>query len=302
MPPTPRPTAHPARAAVFGLALGAALLAAPATAAHAQFGGLLKRAAAAAAEKAGAGAKDAAAGKAGERAGIAAPTGGALDASLLDITPERLDAFVAGMRGPVEGARRRVAAEAAYKAWTTAKADFSAKDAAHDACEKSFLQTATPQLNSAVLKRMSRVGERLPQLAMRQSQAQAAGNTRLADQLQDSLTVLGAEYQELQTPGITKACGAPPRRPSDTRPAEGPRADDPAFRPALPAGMTPTQFGLLRERVAAWLLATDKRYTYSDQEQQALESRRAALAPLTPFFRDRSVEWRSVTAGFEAER
>ncbi len=66
--------------------------------------------------------------------------------------------------------------------------------------------------------------------------------------------------------------------------------------------MTQTQFGLLRERVAAWLLANDKRYTYSGPEQQALESRRAALAPLTPFFRDRSVEWRSVHAGFESAR
>jgi hypothetical protein len=291
-----RPTPHPARVALAA-SLGVALLAAPA-AAHAQFGGLLKRAAAAAAEKAGekSGVRGAA-----EQGGGAAPAG-ALDASLVDITPERLDAFVAGMRGPVEGARRRVAATAAQEAWRTAKVDFVSRQSARDACLKTFAQRATPVMSNAAVRRMSQVGERLPQLAMQQSQAEAAGNTQRAEQLRDSLDVLTGQYFELQYPGSTRACGTPPRRPSETPPPEGPKADDPAFRPALPAGMTPTQFGLLRERVAAWLLASDKRYTYGDQERQALESRRAALAPLTPFFRDRSVEWRSVTAGFEAER
>jgi hypothetical protein len=65
--------------------------------------------------------------------------------------------------------------------------------------------------------------------------------------------------------------------------------------------MTPRQFGTLRERVAAWLLAADRRYVYAPAEQQALESRRARSPRSPPLFRGDHLQWGYVMHGLGRE-
>lgn len=292
MRPTPRP-AHATRAAtsniVLGLTLGAALLAAPTSAAHAQFGGLLKRAAAAAAEKAGGSAKDAAAEKAGVGPRTASPAG---DADQLEITPERLDAFLVGMRGPIEAAQQRAAFAERRTAWEKAVAEHRERKQAYAACRERLGNSVKPDLSPAAQARQARLTDAMGAVADRMAKANEAGNQDLAARLADSVEVLQRATVDVLYPTLVRTCGS---QPSDAGPqpptGDAPDRNGPALRPTVPAGMTARQFGTLRERVAAWLIATDRRYVYAPAEQQALESRRAALAPLAPLFRGDHLPW-----------
>ena len=265
---------------------GAALLVIPASA-DAQFGKLAKRAAAAAV---GAAAGDAAA----ER--IAGTGSGPADASTLEITGERLDAFVAGMRGPMEAARVASARRAERR-------DLEARAAAYDACRKKAevdLGAALYDTTPEGLERAAVLGNRMSAMVQRSFDAQQAGNAALATALGDSITALGDTLEEVQMPGLARACGkklvVPHASHTDAV------AEDAALRPAVPADMTPVQFGVLRERVAAWLVANGVGAALTPAESAALESRREALAPLAPFFRERSLEWVNVLAGVESGR
>jgi hypothetical protein len=284
--------------------LGAALAAAPASAAHAQFGRLVKRAAEAAAGAAAGAAGDRAAGAAAERAGVPAPGGRARDASALEITGERLDAFAAAMRGPVAAAERRAAQQAAYeaahKAWEAASADGRAKHKAYDACKDRMTDGRTPDLSPATMQRLEPLVRRFTDVNVRHGQAAAAGNARLAAVLADSSEALQLAMAEVQFPGFLAQCGRPPR-PVPAEPAAPPAADEAALRPVVPAGMTPLQFGVLRERVGAWLVNNGRGAALSDAERQALESRRSALAPFTGFYNGDRLEWVNVGARLDVK-
>jgi hypothetical protein len=289
-PTPPRRTASRAPLGLaFGTALGTALLAAPACAAHAQFGKLARRAAAAATEAAAGRAAKAAAEKAGVSAGDAGSVG---SADQLEITPERLDAFLVGMRGPAVAAQQRAAYEARRATWEKVQGEHEHRKEAYSKCLGDVTNPGQPDTSPTAVALHARLVDALEALGDRSAKASAAGNPPLAARLADSVEVLQRAMMSVQYPALARRCGQPPSTTSPQPPADdAPAPSSPAFRPAVPAGMTPRQFGLLRERVAAWLIATDRRYAFSPAEQQALESRRAALAPLAPLFRGDHLPW-----------
>jgi hypothetical protein len=66
-----------------------------------------------------------------------------------------------------------------------------------------------------------------------------------------------------------------------------------ASKIAQPAGMSATQFGLLRERIAVYLLTRGKEDPFTPAERSALDARLNELDKLTAYFRDGALEWSS---------
>jgi hypothetical protein len=277
--------------------LAGCLLAAAPVAAHAQFGKLVKRAAQAAAETAvEATARGAMDGATGAGSGARGVADGATP-NRLEITAERLDAFAVAMRGPLENARRRAATRAAEGDYEAAREAYEAKHDAYTTCKKRLTDNVMPDMSSPTLQRaVERFTTANVELTPRIVAAQTAGDDRLARQLSDSVQTLMVAVDEASYPALRPRCGAPPREPLARRGGSG-GDDKAADRPEVPAGMTPMQFGVLRERVGAWLVAGGVGGALTPTEVRALESRRALLEPMAPFFRDYAVEWRDVLAG-----
>jgi hypothetical protein len=292
--------------AALQVACGAALLAS-ATPAHAQFGKLVKRATEAAAGAAAGRVTGAAADRVGEKAGEKAGIGGgrsgaSSDGDRLEITAERLDAFLVAMRGPVEAARQRAAFADRRTAWEKAAADHKTRKVAYEQCQTRVMSAGAPTLTAATAARQERLSDMISAVADQAVKAQEAGNTALVRRLADSSEVLRSAMTRVLFPALAQRCGAEPLGDGPPAPTdEAPDRNGPAFRPAVPAGMTARQFGTLRERVAAWLIATDRRYVYAPAELQALESRRAALDPLAPLFRGDHLVWGSYMHGLGKE-
>lgn len=116
--------------------------------------------------------------------------------------------------------------------------------------------------------------------------------------LQDSMTVLSVQGQVALVGG---KCGTPVHRTLaivDAEMAEERTGDDGQLQvpAAQRAGMTTSQFGRIRERIALWALIqeghakpTEGRFT--DAESQALQVKASELKTLAPFFRDGSLSW-----------
>jgi hypothetical protein len=271
MHPTP-PCRPAAGRTVLALAFGTALLAAPAAAANAQVGKLIKRAVSAATETA--------TGTAGGAPGRAA--NGAAGASRLEITAERLDAFVTAMRPAVEGAAaeqrrggqavRTQEARATYAACIERAADTDPVTSAPPAFVREYEQT-----------------ERTYKALVKREQAQASAEFQSPEQTQplaDSVAVFRERLVRLRYPAA-RACGP------EVWPATSNGNPVTQVAPVVPAGMTAVQFGLLRERVAAWLVTEGRAPGYGAAERQALAARRTALAPLAALFRKEDLVWRT---------
>ena len=142
---------------------------------------------------------------------------------------------------------------------------------------------------------MEKANQRMQKAA---AEMQAAGrDTVRAAAAQAVMEESGFALMAAQYPSVAKKCGASP----------GPRPDFAARtyrsqeavvqRIAKENGMNRYQLGLMRERVAAWLLS-DGQLTgkyggvkFSDAESQALASRGTQLARFTPVFRNGVMEW-----------
>ena len=270
------------------VALLAAAVAAPFTPAHAQLGKLVKRGVQGAIE----GAVDK---KAREAAGVpaegsAAPSSSSSTASSskaaskLEITTTHLDAFLVAMAEPVAVARENVAARAAL-------VEQRKKFEIQGQCHMGVISRGAPDYTPAQQARIDALQKRQGTLADRLSAhtdkliANPSDPTlrRQADALSDSARTLGFELQDAFYPTLAKECGArvpePPAKVED-RKIPGAR---------LPQGMTGRQFGLMRERVGAWLLNNGIAAGLSETEKAALESRRAQLAPIAELFRQ--IHW-----------
>lgn len=281
-------------------------LAAPASTAHAQFGKLIKRAAAAAGDVAA----EAAAGKAAEKAGgtavgRAAASGtssSASGSSILEITPERIDAFLVAMRGPIELGRQRAAHAARLAEYEQARQTYGTRTREYERCSGDYASRVRPAITPATQARNERIADQISAMADAAIAAQERGDTARVRAFADSSATLSRAMAANMYPGLAKACGTHPGREPVRPSGEPPRADDPAFRAERPAGMTVAQMGMLHERIGAWLLANDRRYTYAEAERAALEGKRPALAPLTPLFRGEHMAWRNVLEGMGERR
>jgi hypothetical protein len=277
------------------VALLAAAVAAPFAPAQAQLGKLVKRGVQGAIEGAvdkkareavGAPAEGSATSSASTSSASTSSASTSKAASKLEITPAHLDAFLVAMAEPVAVARENVAARAAL---VEQRRKYEAQDACHiNVIGRGPASSYTPAQQAridALTARQGPLTDRLTASAERLAANPAdAALRRQADALSDSAKTLAAQLTEAFYPTLTKECGArlpePPAKVED-RKIPGAR---------LPAGMTGRQFGLMRERVGAWLLNNGIAAGLSDTERAALESKRAQLAPLADILR-REIHW-----------
>lgn len=108
--------------------------------------------------------------------------------------------------------------------------------------------------------------------------------------IEGSLAVLDYRSKVILFPALGE-CGLPPKKPAESpKPAEG---ASPAQQIVPPAGMTATQFGVLRERVDVYLLTRGKDDPFTPAERSALDARMSDLSAFTPLLREGTLEWSS---------
>jgi hypothetical protein len=251
-------------------ALGVALALAAAAPAEAQFGGLGRRIGEKVAEKAAGKAVD----KAADRAGIGGggESGGASAGA--SYTPEKVDQFIAIVTPAVEQARR-------VTAWQEASKAFEAKKKARQECINRMGQTITTPPVS-VDEELNRFTERQQQLMARMNSGTPAERAVVID----SLEIVGEAMTLAMYPQL-KQCGERPAFPG----LEPERVNTEAIgQRAREAGFSQYAFGMMRERIAAWVL-TGSTEGLSPDAVATLQAREAPLKGLAPYFT--AVSWTS---------
>jgi hypothetical protein len=254
----------------FGIAALGAALALAAAPAEAQLGGFGRRMAEKVAEKAAGKAVD----KAADRAGLPAAEEGRPSSSAPSYTAERVDQFIAAATPAVEQARR-------VTAWRQASKEFEAKRKVRQQCIDSLSQTITSPPVS-VDEELNRFTESQQRLMARMSGAGEAERAVISD----SLAIVGEAMTIAMYPQL-RQCGA---RPAFPGPEPAPVDAEAVGRRAREAGFTSHGFGLMRERIAAWVL-TGSTVGLPAESVVVLEERRAQLQALEPYFS--AVSWTS---------
>jgi flagellar motility protein MotE (MotC chaperone) len=254
------------------LAAAAALAALPAlpSAAGAQFGALKRAVAGKVADKAADRAVDKAAEKGGVELSAPRPAPKFTD-RLIEITPERVDRLLKGLaaeRAAMGGLRRDVAArQAAYAAYEKKKAEWDACRDRTEAAQKRDVRSRDAEIQ--------KVAERMKAAAMANDMKEMM---RLQDSLQKGET---GRMQQMDT------CGAEPRNPGsapEAHYAEREVATQADSVGASAAGLTIGQYGVMRERAAAFVMTAGKfegshnrLWAYTAGELEALRARAADL-------------------------
>ncbi|MDF1505926.1 hypothetical protein PYV61_23440, partial [Roseisolibacter sp. H3M3-2] len=215
----------------------------------------------------------------------AAPAANAGPAKL-DITGERVGLFLAAMAPALDAARERgayLAAKRRHEAYSACVTETQVKTAQAAARGESV-----PAPTRAQQAELDRVNDRNAKLVDELSVAQQRNDTArvrlLAEESQHNLL----RVMVLSSPAVAKACGAtPPQQPSEPDAA---RLRE-AARPRKVDGMSATQFGRMRERIALYLVAGDKPNDLTPEEKRAIDARRAELAPFAQAWKDGSLEW-----------
>jgi hypothetical protein len=184
---------------------------------------------------------------------------------------------------------------AAREAHDAAMTRYREARGSYNDCKRRVTDGLIPDMRSPALqKAVVRFTDGNVRLTELQVQAQQAGKLALARAYADTVEQLQQAVEEASFPALRPQCGAPPREPA---PLAAPAKAAPAPVPAIPAGMTAYQFGVMRERVGAWLLADGAGGALRPAESAALESRRAALEGLRPYYA--IVTWRNPLDGLQ---
>ena len=260
------------------LALVAATLTAAPGAARAQLIGRMKKAA-----------QDRVAERIGAPGSKPDTPAGAHASSRLEITPERVDAFVVAMRPLVTDAERRHAERAARAAYDEKRKRWEecGERVGRRLTAAQRQQAAMPSMETQL--KMAELATLATPVMEAYLQAAAAGRHERASVLEDSLAVLDFRSKVLTFPPLAE-CGPPPKRPAIAADAAG---ETGGATIAQPAGMSATQFGLLRERIAVYLLTRGTENPFTPAERSALDARMTELQTLTAFFRDGTLAWSS---------
>lgn len=221
----------------------------------------------------------------------------AFDNDVLEITGPRVDQFLRGM-----AAEQRVGAEveaqdleaidrqnsAARRAWDRDREAYERAKAAHERCAQGEASATQASLGGAIPSAGDRA--RIEEVGKRIQAAQQAGNMGEAMRLADSLmkAVAPANQQViaassgLEGRALAK-CGQPPAEPAR-----------PALRPVLTyadvmqagitaSGFTETQYRIIRERIAPFVLSNGASSTmvYDPGEVPVLRESLPRLAPFS---------------------
>ncbi len=220
----------------------------------------------------------------------------ATDSASLTITAERLDQFLLVMKPVMARAERAREERAVRRTYEEASNVIAAHNAGVETCAARVMEEERPRLqrlasdpmgNQDVLQRLQGNDPRLGALTEAMLEAVAGGDQARISLLEDSMSVIKYRAIASVVPALG-TCGVPRSRPP------APRVDDVRAPEALivpPPGMTRTQFGRLRERIALHVLTNGKDGTFTTGERAALDARERELQALLPFFRDGLLEW-----------
>jgi hypothetical protein len=288
-----------ARLLSASLAATVVSLAVPATPAHAQF---LKKIKQAATEKAaeaagrkvlgddkpadGAAAPAAASGASAARSSAstaAAPRANA--PTKLDVTPERIDQMLAALEPYREVVKQREAHAAAEKKVEDYNKCLAAASQKQTAAMMNGTYTGPTKAQQAEVDRLL---DQANEMNQRMIAAMQAGDTLRTRVLTDSSVRISTKAQALLNPYAAKACGteAPPK-PAQLDEGRLQKAGV----PRRVDGWTPAQFGLMRERIAMYLLMPEKA-NLSPEERQAVDGKRAGFQPYVAMWKETG-DWKS---------
>lgn len=275
---------------LFALAtLSAAALLSPVTA-SAQLGRLKKAAADAAKEKAG--------------VKTEAPTSSSSSNSAnFVITADRLSAVIAVMETGMAKAEKEAAARAV-------ETDYKAKKKTYDACVETQLQAVTgkpPAMDG--IQKSAALSTRSADLGQKMVKAQQSGDYRGYIAMSDTVANLSVR-SALVMYGADAKCGAPVYMPPALVIASADKMAQPngnanansggvVVAPEQRAGMTTQQFGMVRERMALWVLqqtnnapvGNNKYGVFTSDEQAVLDAQGAKIKKWAPVFKDQPNTW-----------
>lgn len=282
----------------FSFSLAAAVCAVTFTAApaHAQ---LMKRIKQAAADKIADKAVDKAVGSSSDTASAAPPDASgrvnrgsqgvygpqrasASTSTKIEITSERVIAFISAME-PVLAAGREIQAQR----------DAEQREKTYHACSANAMLKGPGQMTKAQEAESDRIADQISKLTDQMLAASGAQNSTLAMQLTDSIQVLADKQQRLIYPAIGK-CGARPAKRSSGSAARmdaGGSITNPA--PSRIPGMSAGQFGLMRERIAMYLIAPDRPNNLSPDEKNAIDSHSKELGDIAAGFKSNLYNWQT---------
>lgn len=222
--------------------------------------------------------------------------------SLFVITPERLTAVIAVMETNMARAEKEAAAKAA-------EADYNSKKKAWESCAETQLKAVTGKMpatdgiqkSAAISKQSSAISQKL-------APAQSSQNYRAVIALTDTMQILSMR-SALVMYGADAKCGAgvymPPalvdaaaEKMARSNSSDS-RGNETVVSPEHRAGMTTQQFGMVRERMALWVLqqtnnapvGNNKYGVFTAEEQAALDAQGAKIKKWAPVFKDAPNTW-----------
>lgn len=201
----------------------------------------------------------------GERAG--GERGPAFNDRVLEITGERVDQLVRGLKAEVVVRDREAAAERAAAARQEAAKAFEARAAA---CARKYEQEG------------QQLALRMTSLMYR-AQAEAAGGKGVKEATSDSLSQVTRKMETVQARAQAECGASAAGGDAQFAAATGPQGSDPIGTGARASGLGQEQYAILRERACAWLHARDGRtgqYVYTAGERDVLKQRATELGAL----------------------
>jgi hypothetical protein len=190
------------------------------------------------------------------------------------------------MAPALEAAREReahLAAKKRYEQYNTCVSETQVKSV-----QAAARGEDVPGPTKAQQAEMERLADRGGVLVQEMMAAQQRNDTTKMRLLSEESERNMVRVQLLSTPAIAKACGSTPP-PKPVEPDEA-RLREKA-RPRKVDGMSATQFGRMRERIAMYLVASDKPNDLTAEERQAIDARRADFGPFVKAWKEGSLEW-----------
>ena len=244
--------------------------------------------------------KKAAADAAKEKAGVKAEAPATSGSENFTITADRLTAVIAQL----ETAMDRATKEAAAKAVT---ADYNTKRKNFETCVQTQMQSVQLTAPStAGMQKAAAINQQAAGISQRLQSAQQGKRYREYIALTDTMTI-GSMRSALMMYGVEAKCPPaymPPALVDDAaakmdHATQADNGNEATVPPAQRAGMTPRQFGMVRERTALWTLQqtnnapadNNKFGVFTKDEQAVLEAQSAKLKKWAQLFKDSPSTW-----------
>ena len=209
------------------------------------------------------------------------PTSAGAQGSKLDITDERIVAFIDAMEPVVAAGRELRASRDAQKQLET-----------YTTCSANAMLKGPQALTAAQDAESDRITAQISKLTTALLADGGTRDTMRINATNDSIQTLSDRQQRLIFPAIAK-CGARPakRAPSRITADYNGTITNPA--PKRIAGATPAQFGRMRERIALYLIDPQRANDLTPEERGAIDGHAKQLADIGAGFRSNLYNWRT---------